>query len=293
MSPHNRSPRLVVDPALPGPISSVLRSAPETLRAVRMGDIPSARGPDPAKVFSTAAFLVLILALTGFAGMLTILVVILLFTGTRRLTADPEARRERRRMRTAIDHANRFVLPEDLDTDCGTLLRRAQDAADTVLTSRVNRAGLLDTIDNAVTLPDQIWQLATKLARLSAMRAEHRRIVPGVPPPEVAEAFAPYSTALETAARSLTRRVRALEDYAAQVRRADEVYHSYRQLEQLSERAPQYEELVAETAGDDLAVPHLRELTAQAQRIRDLFTESMEGARRAAGHLMGAQGPGR
>nr|BFE81679.1 hypothetical protein GCM10020093_042800 [Planobispora longispora] len=144
-----------------------------------------------------------------------------------------------------------------------------------------------------MTLPDQIWQIATRLVRLSSMRAEHRRIVPGTPPPEVAEAFSPYSKALEAAARSLTRRVQALEEYAAQVRRADEVYHSYRQLEQLSERAPQYEELIADTVGDELAVPHLRELTAQAQRIRDLFAESMEGARRAAGHLLRAEGPGR
>ncbi|MBG0830717.1 hypothetical protein HS041_23435 [Planomonospora sp. ID67723] len=287
MEPRTRPPSLVVDPSLPASVSSVLRSSPEILRSVRLGDIPSAPGPDPVKVFSVTALLGLVWALTSLAGMLVLLVVVGALTGMRRLTADPAARQARRRMRVALDHGNRFILPEDLDAGCGALLRRAQDAAETVLGSQVNRAGLLDAIDNAVTLPDQVWQIATKLARLSAMRAEHRRIVPGTPPPEVAEAFAPYSRALERVADSLTERVRALEEYAAQVRRADAVYHSYRQLELLAERTSQYEDLLAETAGDELAVPRLEEMTGQARQIRELFLESMEEARRAAGHLAG------
>ncbi|GIH90608.1 hypothetical protein ACFFMN_27380 [Planobispora siamensis] len=290
MDPQSRPPSLIVDPALPASVSSVLRASPETLRAVRMGDIPSARGPDPVKVFSVAGSMGLIWIVTNFTVMLAMLILIGFFSCAHRLAADPGPRQERRRMRVAIDHANRFILPEDLDAECGALLRRAQDAAETVLESRVNRAALLDTIDNAVTLPDQTWQIATKLVRLSSLRAEYLRIVPSVPPPEVAEAFVPYSRALETARASLIRRIEAMEEYAAQVRRADAVYHSYRQLELLAERTPQYEQLVADTTGDALAIPQLRELTGQARRIRELFLESMEEARRAAGHLMDSGG---
>ncbi|GIH99517.1 hypothetical protein [Planobispora takensis] len=290
MDPQSRPPSLIVDPALPDSVSSVLRASPETLRAVRMGDIPSARGPDPVKVFSVAGSMGLIWIVTNFTVMLAMLILIGVFSGVQRLAADPGPRQERRRMRVAIDHANRFILPEDLDAECGALLRRAQDAAETVLESRVNRAALLDTIDNAVTLPDQTWQIATKLVRLSSLRAEYLRIVPNTPPPEVAEAFVPYSKALETARTSLIRRIEAMEEYAAQVRRADAVYHSYRQLELLAERTPQYEQLVADTTGDALAIPQLQELTGQARRIRELFLESMEDARRAAGYLMDSGG---
>nr|BFE81678.1 hypothetical protein GCM10020093_042790 [Planobispora longispora] len=48
------------------------------------GRHPSARGPDPAKLFPTAAFLILIWALTSLSGMLMTLVLILVLTGLRR-----------------------------------------------------------------------------------------------------------------------------------------------------------------------------------------------------------------
>jgi hypothetical protein len=209
-----------------------------------------------------------------------------MISGVRWMTKDPSERHARRRLRLALEHADRFVLSEDLDAECGAMLRRAQDAVDTVLSSQVHQAGLIDTIDNGVTLPEETWRIARRLAQLSAMRAEHRRIVPREPPSEVAGAFAPYSEALEAARRSLNTRVRALEDYAEQVRRSDGMYAAYRQLELLAERTPDYQRLVAESVQDAAALPQIERMSEQATQVKELFEQSIDGARRAGAHLV-------
>ncbi|MEU8378031.1 hypothetical protein [Streptosporangium sp. NPDC048865] len=287
MDPRRRPPHLLIDPALQESISSVLRASPQALRAARLGQVPRRNRPDPVKLIAIAGLLLLMASLSATGGFIAALVLIS-FSALRGLSDDPENRRERRRVRTAMEHGDRFILPEDLDRDCGDLLRRAQDATEAILASEINRARLLDTIDNAVTLPDQTWQIARKLVRLSEMKAEHERLVPGTPPPEVAEAFTPYVRALEIAESSLTGRIRALEEYAGQVRRADGVYRAYQQLQALAERTPQYEALVAETAEDTLTLPGLEHLTEQAQQVRKLFHESIDEARDAARHLLTA-----
>ncbi|MEV4751301.1 hypothetical protein AB0K21_33475 [Streptosporangium sp. NPDC049248] len=290
MDPRRRPPHPLIDPALPDSISSVLRADPQALRAARLGQVPEARRPDLVKSFAIAGLLLLMAVLSSTGGILAALILIFIAV-LRGLSDDPRSLRERRRVRLAVEHGDRFILPEDLDADCGDLLRRAQDATKTVLDSRINQAGLLDTIDNMVTLPAQTWQIATRLVRLSKLRAEHHRLVPDAPPPEVAEAFTPYVGALKAAESSLTRRIRALEGYARQVRRADGLYLAHRQLQVLAERTPQYEALVAETAEDAPAVPDLERLTEQAQQIRKLFHRSIDEARDAARHLLTAADP--
>ncbi|MBB2913317.1 hypothetical protein FHS43_004615 [Streptosporangium becharense] len=288
MDPRRRHPHLLIDPSLPDPVSSALGAGPQALRAARLGEMPPARRPGPGTLFFTAALLMLVAALTGSVGLVSAVVLVILVNGLHRMISDPEGRRERRRILTAMEHTDRFILPEDLDAECGALLRRAQDAAETVLGSAVNRAHLLDSIDNAVTLPAQTWQLGRKLVRLSEMRAEYRRIVPDRPPSEVADAFAPYTGALKVAELSLTRRVEAMEEYARQVLKADGVYRAYGQLQALAEQTPQYEALIVETAEDALTVPDLARLGEHAQQVRRLFEQSIDEARGAARHLLTA-----
>ncbi|GAA2884413.1 hypothetical protein GCM10010517_47780 [Streptosporangium fragile] len=288
MDPRRRHPHLLIDPSLPDSVSAVLRASPQALRAARLGEMPKPRALDPVKLFSMTALLLFVAALTSAGGVIIAVLLVLLISGLHRLAADPDGRRERRRIRVAMEHSDRFILPEDLDPECGALLRRAQDATEAVLGSAINQAHLLDTIDNAVTLPLQTWQIARKLVRLSDMKAEHRRIVPDRPPREVADAFTPYTRALEAAELSLTRRIEALEEYARQVRKADGVYRAYGQLQTLAERTPQYEALVAETAEDALTVPDLTHLSDQAQQVGKLFRQSVDEARSAARHLLTA-----
>lgn len=283
---RSRTPRLVIDPSLPAPVSAKLLASPQALRVSRVRGARPPVVPDPVALFSLLGLLVLVLALTSVAGMVLTLGAIGMVTGVRWMTKDPSERHARRRLRLALDHADRFVLPEDLDAECGAMLRRAQDAVETVLSSQVNQAGLIDTIDNGVTLPEEMWRIAHRLARLSAMRVEHRRIVPRDPPSEVAEAFTPYRDALEAAQRSLNARVCALEDYAEQVRRSDGMFLAYRQLELLAERTPDYERLVAEAAQDQVTLPQIERMSEQAEQVRELFQQSIDGARRAGAHLL-------
>ncbi|WP_143590304.1 hypothetical protein [Thermoactinospora rubra] len=282
MDPRRLPPRLVIDPSLHPQVSVVLRESPSVLLQARQGRQPRT-GSNPGLVFAVPAFLLLIFMIAGTGGVvlggLGMSVFLLL-----RLAAVNGG--TSKRLRLAWEHADRYVLPTDLDYPCQQLLRRAQDAVDAVLGSEVNRAGYIDTIDNRVTLPEEVWQIATRLARLSAMHREHRKLVPKELPPALDEAFKPYSTALDAAWTSLSKRVKQLERYAAQVRKADEVFQVHRRLEELAARTHDYQRLVADTVQDDLARAHIRELAQQAANARKLFEESIDQAKLAAGHLM-------
>src|SRR5256885_9206976 len=55
---------------------------------------------------------------------------------------------------------DRYLTAEDLDDEARALLVRTQGAIDAVLQSEVHKEGLLDSVDNAVTLPHQEWEIA-------------------------------------------------------------------------------------------------------------------------------------
>ncbi|MDF5758126.1 hypothetical protein [Spongiactinospora sp. TRM90649] len=301
---ENRAPRVAVDPSLDDEVRETLRAGPMELRAARGRPAQGAEpepaslargrggrragspGVDPFTLFSLIGFLVLVAGLTNLRGLFVALIVIGGVAVARRAVIRSSGRKERGRVRLAVQYADHYVLPEELDRDCADLLRRAQDAADSVLSSHVNAAGLIDTIDNAVTLPEEVWQIARRLARVSAMSAEHRRIVPRDLPYEVSAAFTPYDEALQAAFTALTERVRTLEDYAVQVYRADQVYQAFQRLEVLAERAPDYQDLVADTVSDGSAGPRIERLSDQAAHVREMFHQSVEEVRRTGAGLL-------
>lgn len=285
MDPRALPPRLVIDPSLPGEISAQLHANPQVLRMARTGARPE-QPLDPALILVASVMLVLVLVTVGLPGLIGGAFAMGAIGLMRWMAVGSATRKTRRSLRVAQDHAARYVLPEDLDYPCQRLLRRAQDAVNTVLRSRVHQAGLIDTIDNQVTLPEEVWQIAQRLARLSAMHAEHRRLVPRELPPGLEDAVKPYSTALDAAWTSLSRRVRHLEEYAKRVMRADKVFHAHQRLEALAARTPDYQRLIADTVRDDMARDHIRRLGEQAQHARKLFEESIHEARRTAGELL-------
>ncbi|MFC6682038.1 hypothetical protein ACFQE7_39945 [Nonomuraea ferruginea] len=237
-------------------------------------------------LFVLPGFLLLLWMVTGTGAVITAAVGAGLFGLIRWLSVGSYNRATRRRLALAYEYANYYILPEDLDYPCQVLLRRAQRAAEAILGSQVHREGLIDTIDNRVTLPEEVWQIAQRLRKLSAMHAEHGKLVPRELPTGLKDAFKPYSTALDAAWTSLSKRVRNLEQYAKQVVKADRVFHAHRRLEALAARTPDYQELIADTVRDDMARAHLRELTDQAAHARKLFEESIHQARQAAGELL-------
>ncbi|MEV0229607.1 hypothetical protein [Nonomuraea sp. NPDC050786] len=285
MDPRALPPRLVIDPSLPPEISVELRSSPHILRKARSGARMDTT-KNPAVLFLLPSFLAMLGVLTGMEGLLVAGMGVGLIVLIRWLAVDSTYRSTRRKLSLAQVHANYYVIPEDLDHPCQMLLRRAQNAVDAIMASRVHKDGLIDSIENQVSLPEEIWQIAQRLRRLSSMHAEHGKLVPRELPPGLEDAFKPYSSALDAAWTSLSRRVRHLEKYAKQVIKADRVYHAHRRLETLAAKTPEYQQLIADTVRDDLAHQRIRELADQAAHVRKLFEESILQARQAAGELI-------
>ncbi|HEX4813753.1 MAG TPA: hypothetical protein VFV66_13485 [Nonomuraea sp.] len=285
MDPRALPPRLVIDPSLSPEVSAELRSSLHILRMARTGTRMDT-AHNPALLFALPGFLLLIFVLTGVTGIFVASLGIGMIVLIRWMALDGSYRATKRRLRLAQAHADRYILAEDLDYPCQMLLRRAQNAVEAILHSKVHRAGLIDTIDNQVTLPEEVWQIAQRLRKLSSMHAEHGKLVPRELPPEMEDAFKPYTSALDAAWTSLSQRVRHLEKYAKQVLKTDKVYQTHRRLEVLAAKTPEYQQLIAETVHDRLAHQHIKELAEQAHHARKLFEESITQARMAAGELL-------
>ncbi|WP_433431308.1 hypothetical protein [Nonomuraea sp. CA-141351] len=285
MDPRALPPRLVIDPSLPPEILAELRSSPHVLRKARSGARMDTT-KNPAMLFVLPAFIAVLALVADLPAMLVAGIGVGVMVLIRWIAVDSSYRATRRKLELARVHANHYILPEDLDHPCQMLLRRAQNAVDAIMGSRVHRDGLIDSIDNMVSLPEEVWQIAQRLRRLSSMHAEHGKLVPRELPSGLEDAFKPYSSALDAAWTSLSQRVRHLEKYAKQVIKADKVYHAHRRLEALAAKTPEYQQLIAETVRDELAHQRIRELADQAAHVRKLFEESILQARQAAGELI-------
>ncbi|MEU7889862.1 hypothetical protein AB0B54_30540 [Microbispora bryophytorum] len=182
----------------------------------------------------------------------------------------------------------RYVRPQDLGEAAAGLLERAREAVGAVLGSEVNRSGLLDDVRNAVTLPAQLWEIALTLAQVEALRAEHEA-VPHREDHRIADMLGAQAQALDLAAEAVTRRVAALEDYAAQAAAADEALRQWETARRLSARSDAYRELLARTVRDELAVAQIAGLTEEARRVEEVLRASVRRARRAG--LALAPGP--
>lgn len=282
----------VFDPELDGDVIERLSTDPGPLRCVRLGGVWPRRGtgPRPLPVVALLMLVGLLLAWLGAAepsvpGLLLLVTASIAGYGVCRAVW---AGRNRRTLRTARAHADRFVIEEDLDARGRSLLARAQAAIREVTGSEVARAGLLEPIDNEVVLPRQEWRIASRLRRVARLRAEQARIAaPGLTP-QVEEALRPLRAALDEVTESVESAVAALERYAGRTRQADAAYRAHAQLALLLARAPEYQELLAETAGDRHADGELGRLADNADALERALRESLDAACRAGAELPAA-----
>jgi hypothetical protein len=173
----------------------------------------------------------------------------------------------------ARTYHGRYLTSDDLDPRARVLLRRAQDAIDTVNSAAVSRAGLLDEVATSAALAAQEWEIALALrdqARLRGKRAELTRPRPGTP---AAELLSQHRRAARAAERSVVSRIRALERYAAEVRAADTAYRDWRQHAAASELTGQHLDMLARTAADEHGIAALGVMTRQARAIREAIRE--------------------
>ncbi|MFC7721940.1 hypothetical protein [Nonomuraea recticatena] len=140
---------------------------------------------------------------------------------------------------------------------------------------------------NSVMLPQQEWEIARLLAKLSALRAEHNELIADGVAPEVAKAVQPLERALLNSEAAVAARVEALERYAGHVAEAERAYHAHGQIEELRARLPRYEELVAESGADGFAVPEISRLSEDADRLERALRRSVSSAHEAFRYLDG------
>ncbi|POM24462.1 hypothetical protein BTM25_30910 [Actinomadura rubteroloni] len=207
------------------------------------------------------------------------LVAVLLWAIVPGVTLDARRARELDRRR------DRYVVPEDLDAPALALLARAQRAIDTVLTAEVHREGLLDAIDNAVTLPRQEWEIAQILARQARLRTARDADTVEDEFPEVEAALRPLREKLDQSVGAVTRRVEALERYAERAVAADDALRAQHRLEALTRDAHEYDALLADATRDELAIPAIERLTEQGDALVRALRERLAAAAEAGGDL--------
>jgi hypothetical protein len=143
-----------------------------------------------------------------------------------------EFRRQRRAASVARAWHGRYLTGADLDARGRILLRRVQDAVDTVRSAEVTRADMLDAANADAVLAAQEWDIAVALrehGQLRAMRAAETEAGTGsAPGSPAANLLARHRDAARAADESITSRVNALERYAAEVRAADAAYVEWR-----------------------------------------------------------------
>ncbi|MCW2918097.1 MAG: hypothetical protein JWN52_6165 [Actinomycetia bacterium] len=172
--------------------------------------------------------------------------------------------------RAVRDHHGNYLCPEDFDDQSRTLLRRAQRAADSVLSSTVNTEGLLDNIGNAVVLPGHLWDIARLLQDQTKLRARQRAAMDGIMTPELQAVLGPQRQALDHSVAAVTRRIETLEVYAYRVSLVESAYRA----QQLLVDNDDYVELLAKT-GDQSA---LSDLTQRAQQVETTLKTSLNDA---------------
>ncbi|MEV4067715.1 hypothetical protein [Nonomuraea dietziae] len=290
---------VVVDPSVPEEVAWSLRSNAQLLATVRRGLTPDRELDDdslPGGLVSAGVAGLVLLDLVFFLTGLVPLVIlttgaILLLLLSRGLSAiepgDEEPEGQGDLIQQARWYDGRYYLREDFDAEALPLLARTQRAINSVLSSHVNAEGLLDDVRNSVMLPQQEWEIARLLAKLSALRAEHNELIADGIAPEVAKAVQPLERALLSSEAAVAARVEALERYAGHVAEVERAYHAHGQIEELRARLPRYEELVAESGADGFAVPEISRLSEDADRLERALRRSVSSAHEAFRYLDG------
>ena len=183
----------------------------------------------------------------------------------------------------------RYVAPsQDMDAEARAVWTRAVDAVRRLRQSQVVRLGLVDSVQVMTVLPYHLWEVAERLARLSALRAEHQAILRGLDPndPDVTAPLPPQRRARELASEDIERRVRQLEVFADLVGQADAARRREQAVRRLASLNDSHQELLAhvgESPGDDAIA---EQISLEVQTIIDHANETVRQANEAGRTLV-------
>ncbi|MEV4560047.1 hypothetical protein AB0K51_24070 [Kitasatospora sp. NPDC049285] len=190
---------------------------------------------------------------------------------------------QNRRMDKALGQARGlYVHPSWLSADAVQLLARAQQAADTVLRSRLHTQDMEGLgAANRVQLPERIWSIAQSLHRYSQARVASAR-TGGDEATTLQELLTGEQAALDMVRSALEEQVFALEAYARRAQEVDQIAAERRAVEQVEARSEALMDLVAETAASELAVGEINPLTEKASAVAVSLAEALAAAKDAA-----------
>jgi hypothetical protein len=154
----------------------------------------------------------------------------------------------------AVLYHRRYVCPAcDLDATARQTWQRAVVAAQKISRSDVVRLQLIDSVRVTTVLPYHLWDVAARLAQLSALRADHEAILEGVADddPDVAVVLDPQRRAHELAGDDIERRVRDLEVFAARVEEADAARRREEAVRRLADLNDEHRDLLAHVGDGD------------------------------------------
>jgi hypothetical protein len=173
----------------------------------------------------------------------------------------------------ARTYHGRYLTAPDFDARSRVLLRRAQDAVDSVTSSEIYQAGLLDAPAASLALAGQEWDIALVLREQARLRAKRAELSAAGPGPQTAAVLDRQVRAAQLADASIAGRIAALEGYAAEVREADAAYRDWRQATVLAEASRQHLDMLARTAADEHALDEIETMSRQARAVRQAFRE--------------------
>jgi hypothetical protein len=156
-------------------------------------------------------------------------------------------RRRRGAPRAALTYHRRYVVPElDLHDAGLARWRRAREAARSIRAAEAVRLGLIDTVEIAAVLPFHLWDIAERLALMSATERRLPAILQGVDTSdsEIQAVLGPQRRVHDLAVADIEQRIARLEEFAELAARADAARRRKEAIAALADLNPHYEELL-------------------------------------------------
>lgn len=147
----------------------------------------------------------------------------------------------------AVTYHRRYVVPELDLHDAGLVgWRRARKAARSIRAAEAVRLGLIDTVEIAAVLPYHLWDIAERLALISATERRLPAILQGVDPndAEIQAVLGPQRRVHDLAVADVEQRIGRLEEFAALAAKADAACRRKKVIAELADLNPHYEELL-------------------------------------------------
>lgn len=285
---HMDSATVIIDPRITTELRDALVRAGRKLVPYQ-GPVPDPTSPaNGARGCAFIAGFFLVLAIAGIgAGNGALAYTMLMFAGTgvlMTLLGRPSAR-EIQAAHAPVTQHRHYVLPStDIDAEHWKLWKRAVDARNRIAAADVVNAGRIDSVQVAEVLPQRMWDIAERLARVAEARARHKQILGDVAPddPDVAPAVTRQRRVQELALADAARRISDLENFASLVAAADLAARKETIVRELNDLDDTHADLLAgigDTALDASLTDRLaNDATAVIEQARQAIEQANEAA---------------